>query len=273
MENLDKIISSKVCDPLTSEREKELAEQLRIALDEGDEVSLNKIREEIIMRHLRLILFIGKGYQHSLDREDIISVGALALTQAANNWNPDKGLIYGWAERWITTALTRASDASRSIRIPQNVAYQAGLVQKKINQIENELGRDLTQKEKDEIAGGTQTFENLPAVKDSLDRPILTANDNGYRTFGDTIQDDDSNPETIAELADTVSGIRSALDELTDMERKIIKCRFGIDNEHRLTLAQLGEKYEVSGEAMRRIEATALSKLRHPAIKNPLEGL
>jgi DNA-directed RNA polymerase sigma subunit (sigma70/sigma32) len=37
-----------------------------------------------------------------------------------------------------------------------------------------------------------------------------------------------------------------------------------------MTLAQLGERHGVTGEAMRRIEATALAKLRHPALINPI---
>lgn len=271
--NLNKLLASEQCNPLTPERELELGEQYKIALEENDLDAISKIKNELIMRHLRMILYIGKGYKHILDRDEIISVGSLALTHCVTNWNPDKGQMYGWAERWITTALTRAADATRSIRIPQGVAYKAGLIQKQINMMQDELGRELTKEEKEAIADGTQTFDSLPIVSDSLDRSVKFDSGSDFKTLGDTIEDIDSDPSEIVEKNEKLIGIKLAIEELTDMEQRVIKCRFGIDNEHRLTLAQLGEKYGVTGEAMRRIEATALAKLRHPSIKNPLESL
>jgi len=209
-----------------------------------------------------------------LDREEILSVGSLSLTQAASRWHPDRGQMYPWAERWITTGLTRAVDASRTIRIPQGVAYKAALAQKRLNEAESRLGRPLTASEKAEVVGKDQTFDKMPQTTHSLDERFgkgSYAGDGAPRTLGEDIEEEGSDPAEIIENEMMVDAVHQALEELTDLEKEIIKCRFGIHEEKRLTLAQLGEKHGVTGEAMRRVEATALAKLRHPALRNPIE--
>jgi RNA polymerase sigma factor (sigma-70 family) len=267
-------LSRPECDPLTPEREMELGDQFRIALEDGDEKAQERIREELVLRHMRLVVHIGKRYSGMLDRDEVLSVGALSLTQAASRWHPDRGQMYPWAERWITTGLTRAVDAARTIRIPQGVAYKAALAQKRLNQAESDLGRPLTASEKAEVVGTDQTFDKLPQTAYSLDEK---AGDNSYsgdlsqRTRGEDMEDEGSDPAEIVDRDMTIQAVRKALEELTELEREIVMCRFGINEEKRMTLAQLGEKHGVTGEAMRRVEATALAKLRHPALLNPIE--
>jgi len=269
-------LSRAECDPLTPEREAELGDQLRIALEDDDEVAQKRVRDELVLRHMRLVAHIGKRYHGMLDRDEIFSVGSLALTQAASRWHPDRGQMYPWAERWITTGLTRAVDAARTIRIPQGVAYKAALAQKRLNEAETSLGRPLTAMEKAEVVGKDQTFADLPQTSHSIDESYgegAYAGQGSSRTLGEVIEEEGSDPAEIVERELMVSAVRAALEELTDVEKEIIMSRFGINEEKRLTLAQLGEKHGVTGEAMRRVEATALAKLRHPALRNPIEEL
>jgi len=51
---------------------------------------------------------------------------------------------------------------------------------------------------------------------------------------------------------------------LSPKEREILRLRFGIgaDGEH--TLEEVGERFRVTRERIRQIEAKALRKLRHP---------
>jgi RNA polymerase primary sigma factor len=62
--------------------------------------------------------------------------------------------------------------------------------------------------------------------------------------------------------------LHRAISELAPIEQEVIKARFGLDNVDKATLAELGDRYGVTGEAMRRLEATAISKLRHPSLIN-----
>jgi RNA polymerase primary sigma factor len=62
--------------------------------------------------------------------------------------------------------------------------------------------------------------------------------------------------------------LHKALLELNPIEQDVIRARFGLDDGEKVTLAELGDRYGVTGEAMRRLEATAISKLRHPSLVN-----
>lgn len=50
---------------------------------------------------------------------------------------------------------------------------------------------------------------------------------------------------------------------LTPREEAVLKMHFGIGEDYRHTLREIGEHYEVGRERIRQIEAKALRKLRH----------
>jgi RNA polymerase primary sigma factor len=262
-------------EPLTIEREKELADKLRKAKTKKQKQA---IRDTLILSHLRLVVHIGKGYENRLPYDEIMSVGVLALSNAAERWNPDKGSIYQWARRWITTALTKAVDAARPIRVPEAVANEAALIALAIAHQEARLGRRLTAAERAIIVGGKPTFDTLPTVSKSLDQPLAEDEGSGdptrAATFDELLEDQNAvDPEEYVEQAERVERLRTALGELDDVEREVVLIRFGFTNEKRLTLAALGKKHGVSAEAMRRIEMSAIAKLRHPAMPVDLDGL
>jgi len=260
--------------PFTREREEELESEFAIAMENNDEHTMKVLREELVNRHMRLIFYIGKRYKRSLDMEEIFSVGLLALTHAFNNWSPYKGSNYGWAERWITTGLTRAMDYDRLIRIPQKLAYQSALYEIDLNKLKEELERDLTTEEKESLRKGRVAFKEWNYVADSIDREVNAGGVyGGTATVGDFIIDDESNPALVVEKNLIKEGLLGALTELTETEQVVIISRFGLDDHDRLTLAELGNRFGVTGEAMRRVEASALAKLKHPALKVELYDL
>ncbi|MBI3696083.1 MAG: RNA polymerase sigma factor RpoD, partial [Acidobacteria bacterium] len=55
------------------------------------------------------------------------------------------------------------------------------------------------------------------------------------------------------------------LKTLTPREEKVIKMRFGLDDGNEHTLEELGQRFAVTRERIRQIEAKALRKLRHPS--------
>jgi RNA polymerase sigma factor (sigma-70 family) len=253
-------------EPLTQQQVSELGERLQAARESGDREEESVVKEELIRRHMRMIPHVGKTYR--LDFEETLAIGSLALTQAVERWRPEKGSLYGYAERYITTALNKGIDADRTIRIPEQVSYKAAKVQKRINEISGELGRELTRDERAQVAGEHARFDDLPTVSDSLDRPLADHGDGANRTLADTIQDAAADPYQEVERRMLAESLHKALLELNPIEQDVIRARFGLDDGEKVTLAELGDRYGVTGEAMRRLEATAISKLRHPSLVN-----
>ncbi|HXX66087.1 MAG TPA: sigma factor-like helix-turn-helix DNA-binding protein [Polyangiaceae bacterium] len=49
---------------------------------------------------------------------------------------------------------------------------------------------------------------------------------------------------------------------LTPIESRIIRWRFGLDDEEELTLHEIGDKYHLSRERIRQLQKQALGKIR-----------
>jgi len=56
--------------------------------------------------------------------------------------------------------------------------------------------------------------------------------------------------------------VRRLLDTLTPIESRIIRWRFGLDDEDELTLKEIGDKYNLSRERIRQLQEQALGKIR-----------
>ena len=254
--------------PLTADDVRTIGAGLLAARAAGDERAERRLRDQLVERHLRLVVALGKGYQHKLDPEDILAVGSLALMEAMSRWDPTPGGMspYQWARRYVLTALNKAVDADRTIRIPEQVAYRAAINTKLIKERENALGRSLTAEEVEAMTGGGPRLEGLPLADRSLSAPL-----DGYAVTGegltveDVTADQSATAEDIVEREDLYARIHSSLTTLTDEERIVVQHRFGLDGCDGLTLAELGSLLGTSGEAIRRLEASALAKLTHPA--------
>ena len=56
--------------------------------------------------------------------------------------------------------------------------------------------------------------------------------------------------------------VQRLLGTLTPIESRIIRWRFGLDNEDELTLKEIGDKYNLSRERIRQLQEQALAKIR-----------
>ncbi len=58
--------------------------------------------------------------------------------------------------------------------------------------------------------------------------------------------------------------LNEVLSTLTEREQQVLRLRFGLDDGRQRTLEEVGQKFDVTRERIRQIEAKALRKLRHP---------
>ena len=58
---------------------------------------------------------------------------------------------------------------------------------------------------------------------------------------------------------------------LTNKEKDVIVQRFSLDNKPKRTLESIGQRFSVTRERIRQIEAKALRKLKHPSHRKKLQ--
>ena len=261
-------IDPQLIRPYTKDEYAEMVMRLKKAIADKDKDAEIAIRHEVILRTTKMIFHFGKSYK-GVDPDELVGAGVVALTEAVMNWNPNKGTLFGWVEKYLTSRLTRAKDGSRMIKISAKVSKGAALVLRRLNEAESLLGRDLTLSERKEIIGNDLAFEDLPRVNDSLDR-VIGFEENRDITVGDRIEASTGDPYKEVEVGIIGEAVHEAVGELSEIEQDVIISRFGLNGAKRLTLNQLGKKYNYTVQAMRRIEATAIAKMRHPAALSDL---
>jgi RNA polymerase primary sigma factor len=82
--------------------------------------------------------------------------------------------------------------------------------------------------------------------------------------LGDMISDDmyGSPDEVLAEDESIKTQLDLAMEGLSDREKDIVCSYFGIFGEQ-LTLAQIGDEYDLTKERIRQIKESAIRKIRH----------
>jgi RNA polymerase primary sigma factor len=83
--------------------------------------------------------------------------------------------------------------------------------------------------------------------------------------LGDFIEDENTSPPSDSAIYEMLrERLSDVLNSLSAREGRVLQLRFGLQDGRAYTLEEVGQKFGVTRERIRQIEAKALSKLRHP---------
>lgn len=226
-----------------------------------------RLQNEIAEANLKLVIKFAKDYQHvGVPLSDLIQEGNIGLMRAIEKFDPGKGLKFTtYAVWWIKQGFLKSiKSANRLIRIPTHIQETLSRINKTREAILENTG---TEPSLDTLAKSEGlTEEELEMLYNVSMEPIsietVVAGEQA-KQLKDFIPDPTVDVNRDADLARARSQIADALDmHLTEAERLVIVCRYGLFSETVHTLEEIAAKMSKSRERIRQIEANALKKLK-----------
>ncbi len=226
---------------------------------------------ELVMAHLRFVVHIAKGYTgYGLPLGDLIQEGNVGLMKAVKRFDPDYGVrLVSFAVHWIRAEIhefvlknwrivkVATTKAQRKLffNLRKNKKSLAWLSHAETQAVAKDLG--VTPKEVTEM-------ERRLSARDAIFDPPTAADDEHSFTPAAYLPSPNANPATLVEKADwtddATKRMTVAMKDLDERSRDILQSRWLTDN--KMTLHELADRYGVSAERIRQVEANAIKKLR-----------
>lgn len=262
----------KSCQPLSFEKEQELAKEFVATKSKAAEQKLTKA-------HLKLVVKIAHSYSgYGLPLAELIQEGNIGLLNAIKKFDPETGFrLSTYASWWIRASIQEYVLQSFSMIKIGTTAAQKKLffnlkkMKSRLQEMEDSISPESVAKIAEDL--GVKESEvlemNLRLSKNIQSLNVTMGDDDNSSEMQDFIVDENANQEDLfskkQQKHEKYKMLNSALDGLKLREQDIIRSRHLTDKAE--TLESLGAKYSVSKERIRQIEEAALIKLKSNIVK------
>ena len=246
---------------LSTEEEKDLAKRAK----NGDV----NAKKQLIKANLKLVITIAKKAIHmsNLPMTDLIQEGNVGLMIAADKFNYKLGYKFAtYASWWIKQSMFKAiSEQSHCMKIPVYIQETLSRFSKLKREMEHENnGQVKTEdvaKRMNISADKIDTFLNAYSKTISIESG-LENNDGKDMNIADIIEDKKASATQEVEFEDLKTDILNVISTLKEREQEIVKMRYGLEDNAKKTLEEIGNIYGVTKECIRQTELRALKKMR-----------
>lgn len=241
-------------------------EQLVARIQSGDNEAENML--QIWKQNKGFIAMIARRYSAGAETEDLEQEGYIALCEAVQHYDPDRGMSFiSYAAFWIKRRMRICADNSRAVRLSFNAGDEVRQYQKIMREYRQEYGCDPSDWELCDFLYVSR--EKLNQIRKaaqmgnirSLDEPVQGMD--GDISIADTVPSgEDMEADTIREI-DKERMKRElwlAVDQLPGDLPAAVRLRY----EDGLTLEKTGQALGVNRERARQLESKAMRILRQP---------
>lgn len=239
-----------------------------------------EVREVLILGNLRLVAKEARKRANGgfLAFADLVQIGTIGLMTAIDKFDPFRGFQFStYATHWIRQAIRREqAKLDRNIRLPFHVVEELNSLLQLRHKLDSDLNRSPTgvelAAELDVEPDRVKFLLQHARPPESLD---LLMEEGAEAVEKELKLHESADGGEPIDVLDWIAGnaVEEALGSLTSREAQIIELRFGIGHKHALTLEQIGQRFGLTRERIRQIEAKALSKLRNHKSANQLRDL